>query len=572
MRAAVYARYSSENQRPESIEDQVAACRRLARERGFAILDDHIYSDQAQSGARRDRLGLSALIAAANNRQFDIVLVDDLSRLARDNYLMLSVIAELHFDGVRVVSVADGLDSDDEEATLGIQIRGIFNELQLRDLKKKTLRGQLGQKERGFSVGERTFGYRSVPVGTIRMDKKGRPRPDGYRMEIEPREAAVVLRVFQSFADGLPLHRIVRVLNTEGVPGRFKTAKGWSPATVSRILDNEKYVGRWVWNRSESRRDPRTGRRRRFVKADTEWVVKQDDALRIVPQALWERVQERRKEVRRSWPGGKGQRGFSRNQRGREHHFPTHLLSGTMTCGKCGAAIAQVSGKAGGYYGCLGAAKGACDNRVLVRRKLAEQIILGAVIEQISCPAQVSYVLEKVVAEVAKLSEHLPENIRVKETELGSEERRLSNFLDFIGEGRGSQALAKALVETERRVEALREELEGLRRSRTKVFQLPPIEWVEERLSHAQEVLERRTEQSALLLRELLGPISLEPTTGDIGRPYYLARTSLDCLALLIETPPGVEAPDGGSNSLRQWRRRESNPRPRKGPAESLRA
>jgi hypothetical protein len=176
---------------------------------------------------------------------------------------------------------------------------------------------------------------------------------------------------------------------------------------------------------------------------------------------------------------------------------------------------------------------------VLVRRKLAEQIILGAVIERISRPSQLSYVLERVAAEVAKLSEHLPENIRAKETELGSEERRLANFLEFIGEGRGSQALAKALVETERRVEALREELEGLRRSRMKVFQLPPIEWIEERVSQAQEVLERRTEQSALLLRELLGPISLEPTTGDIG------------------TPPGAEPPDGGSNSLRQWRRRE---------------
>jgi hypothetical protein len=139
-------------------------------------------------------------------------------------------------------------------------------------------------------------------------------------------------------------------------------------------------------------------------------------------------------------------------------------------------AIAQVSGKAGGYYGCLGAAKGACDNRVLVRRKLAEQVVICAVIERISRPAQVRYVLEQVAAEVGKLAEHVPENIRVKEAELGSEERRLSNFLDFIGEGRGSQALAKALVETERRVEALQEELEGLRRSRTKMFQLPPIE------------------------------------------------------------------------------------------------
>lgn len=77
----------------------------------------------------------------------------------------------LHFNGVRVVSVADGLDTGDEEAKLGIQIRGIFNELQLSDLKKKTLRGQMGQKQRGFIVGEATFGYRSTPVGTVRMDK-----------------------------------------------------------------------------------------------------------------------------------------------------------------------------------------------------------------------------------------------------------------------------------------------------------------------------------------------------------------------------------------------------------------
>jgi site-specific DNA recombinase len=81
-------------------------------------------------------------------------------------------LAELHFAGVHVVSVADGLDGHDEDATLGIQIRGIFNELQLHDLKKKTLRGQIGQKQRGFSVGDHTYGYTSVPVGATRLDKR----------------------------------------------------------------------------------------------------------------------------------------------------------------------------------------------------------------------------------------------------------------------------------------------------------------------------------------------------------------------------------------------------------------
>jgi len=77
-----------------------------------------------------------------------------------------------------------------------------------------------------------------------------------------------------------------------------------------------------------------------------------------------------------------------------------------------------------------------------------------------------------------------------------------------------------------------------------------------------QGILERRTEQSALLLRDLLGRIRLEPTQGDIGRSYYVAQTSLDALALL-EPLPGQKGPETGSNSLRKWRRRESNPRPK---------
>jgi DNA invertase Pin-like site-specific DNA recombinase len=58
MRAAIYARYSSENQRPESIEDQISACRRLGAERGYAVDEALIFTDAAASGARKDRVGL----------------------------------------------------------------------------------------------------------------------------------------------------------------------------------------------------------------------------------------------------------------------------------------------------------------------------------------------------------------------------------------------------------------------------------------------------------------------------------------------------------------------------------
>ncbi len=82
MKAAIYARYSSENQRPQSIEDQLSTCRQLALINGFSINERHIYSGQAKSGASNDRPSLNSLIEAARNHLFQVVLVDDLSRLA----------------------------------------------------------------------------------------------------------------------------------------------------------------------------------------------------------------------------------------------------------------------------------------------------------------------------------------------------------------------------------------------------------------------------------------------------------------------------------------------------------
>ena len=305
MRAAIYARYSSDNQRPESIDDQVRACHELAAARGYSVDAAHVYADEAKSGALRERPGLKALCAAARERQFEAVLVDDLSRLSRDNHFLLTLYAELRFYGVRIVSRADCLDSEDRHAKLGFQMRGIVNELYLDDLRERTLRGQLGQKLRGFTVGEATYGYRSEPVGEMRVDRRGRPRPDGYRMVIYPPEAQVVLRVFRDFAAGKAITAIMKDLNGEEVPCRRTPGRAWTQSTVSRILKNEKYIGRWLWNRTETRRDPRTGRKRRFMKSETEWHVVTNEDLRIVPADIWDRVAARWKEIDRTWQGSR---------------------------------------------------------------------------------------------------------------------------------------------------------------------------------------------------------------------------------------------------------------------------
>ncbi len=76
------------------------------------------------------------------------------------------------------------------------------------------------------------------------------------------------------------------------------------------MLRNEKYRGIWTWNRNGYKRNPLTGKLRRYDKAKTEWDVKAFPDLRIIPDELWERVQTRLGEIKKTWPGGKGRSGF----------------------------------------------------------------------------------------------------------------------------------------------------------------------------------------------------------------------------------------------------------------------
>ena len=446
--AAIYARYSSLNQREESIADQVASCRRFALDSDLVVLDSHIYKDAAASGASVDRPGLLALRADAKQGLFSVVLVDDLSRLARNNLFMQTVLGELHFLGIRLISVADGLDTDDDESTFMIHIRGAVNQLHLADLRKKTLRGLLGQKRRGFSVGERTFGYRSKPVGERRVDRSGRVRYDGHDQEVGPAEAAVVRRIFEEYAAGVSVGAVVGKFNSEGVEHAIRNARGWSVSSVYRILRNVKYRGVWPWNRTGSRRDPLTGSRCRFLKPESEHVVDSREDLRIIPQPLWDAVHVRLKQVTKVYPSSK-RRGFSKDQGSRSDVYPVHLFDGILCCAECNSRIHLVGGKAGGSYGCGGAVRRVCDNRLTVRRSKLERLLLAALCDRLLEPGVVSYALRRVADEIAKLSGEVAGMFDRKQAELVAARKRLANLVEFVACGKvsDSSAVAGAIAE-----------------------------------------------------------------------------------------------------------------------------
>ncbi len=226
--------------------------------------------------------------------------------------------------------------------------------------------------------------------------------------------------------------------------------------------------------------------------------------------------------------------------------------------------MAQVSGKGSGYYGCLTATKNACDNKLLVPRRLIERRLLSTIQERVSDAQAIRYVLDRVRIEVAHLHAHLPEQVKLKRAALATEERRVANFIDFIGSGKGTRALGEALEQAEHAAQALRDELCALEATAEAIFEPPPVEWIAARLSAIQELLERQTGRSALLLRRILASVRLMPVRPEIGRPYYQAETALQALELL-------EPPEAGSNWSRQWRRGESNPRPKVHPRTRLR-
>ena len=374
-------------------------------------------------------------------------------------------------------------------------------------------------------------------------------------MVVEPSEAAIIQRIFREFGEGKAIKSVVKWLNAEKVRGRRRVQHGWSTSTVSRILKNKKYIGRWIWNRTETRRDPRTGRKRQLRKPESEWHLSESEDLRIVPQEVWDRVVARWKAIDRTWPRRRTDKASGGGQRSYVETNPSHLLSGALRCGQCGGAMGLVSGKGTGYYGCLKASTSACHNRLLVSRRIAERRVLAAVQGRLQDLPSFHYVLERVEDEVKRLQAHLPEEIELKRAALATEERRIANYSAFIGEGKATRALGEALAFAEQRAVALRQELQALDTSAGELFKAPPIEWIAERLGKLQELLERETGQSALILRRILGPIRLVPVTPQVGRPYYQSETTLQVLDLL-------EAPEGGSNWSHWWRWRVSNPRP----------
>jgi site-specific DNA recombinase len=522
MRAVIYARYSSDQQREASIEDQIRVCERRIEREGWTLL--HSYHDRALSGASRLRPGYQKLLEDARAGAFDVIVSEALDRLSRDQEDVAALYKHLSFAGVKLVTTAEG-----EINELHVGLKGTMNALYLKDLAEKTRRGLEGRIRQGRSGGGLCYGYEVLKESAA----DGSPIRGGRR--INPNEASVVLRTFEEFAAGRSPRAIAHELNAEGVKGPF--GRPWGPSTIygnwrrgTGILNNDLYIGRLVWNRQRFFKDPRTGRRIAKPNPETDWIITTVPELRIISDELWARVKERqsltRKLVLQDLSGVRAERA----------RRPSYLLSGLLKCGSCGGGFSKISAE---HYGCSNARnRGICLNRLTIRRDVLEESVLGGLKAKLMHPDLVKEFVAEYHREINRLAAARDIDRQGFAKELGVVEREIREIIGAIKSGIRSATMASELEGLENRKEELQRKLAAKPE--------PPIrlhpnlaEVYRRQVENLREALSREDarEEAVAILRGLIDQIRLEPVDGRLG--IYLVGNLAAILGLCTKKHPG---------------------------------
>ncbi len=502
MRVACYARYSSENQREASITDQLRVCRLHAERQSWTIVEE--YSDHAVSGASLLRSGVQALMTDASRGRFDVILTESLDRLSRDQEDVAGLYKRMRFAGIRIITLSEG-----EISELHIGLKGTMGALYLKDLADKTRRGLRGRVELGKSGGGLCYGYKPVR----RTDAAGNAIC-GERV-IDETEAAVVVRIFREYADGQSSRAIAWGLNRDGIAGPFGNA--WGPSTIhgnpkrgNGILNNELYIGRLVWNRQRFLKDPDTGKRVSRPNPESEWVIQDVPELRLVDDALWQRVKARQKAL--AYTPKDATNANPMNDRRR----PKYLLAGLAKCGCCGGGYTLVSEH---LLGCATARnKGTCDNRLNIRRDALEASVLRGLRTHLMDPALFREFCAEFTREVNRLRIEERASQAAWQAELLRADRELDRLVDAICDGVPASKVKDRMIY----LEARKVELTGLL---AKADEPPPLlhpsmaEIWRQRIADLHEALQEESTKAEAFeaLRSLIDRVMLVPEDGQLA-------------------------------------------------------
>ena len=396
MNAVIYARYSSDNQREESIEGQLRECMEFANSTGVTVVGNYI--DRAFSAKTDNRPEFQKMIKDSYKHCFDMIIVWKLDRFARNRYDSAHYKNLLKKNGVKVVSAKESIAEGSEGILLESVLEGMA-EYYSAELSEKILRGMTENALKGkMNGGQSPFGY------FVDEDRK---------LQIDPKTAPIVQDIFTMYADGKRMQEIVDWLKAKNIC----TQKG-KPMRVNVIqymLSNRKYIGEYKYRN----------------------VVIPDAIPAIISQELFQRVQER----------------LVKNKKAPARHKAEddYLLTTKLFCGKCGAYMVGESGRSCQknvyrYYKCITAKrKKLCDKKP-VRKEWIEQVCVEKALKVLNDDVLLDVLTDRIYELQAEENPRLP----YLKGQLSDVEKKITNILSAIEQGAFSEAINERLSSLEK--------------------------------------------------------------------------------------------------------------------------
>ena len=404
MKAVIYARYSSDNQREESIEGQLRECTAYCVKNDITIL--RTYIDRALSAKTDNRPDFQRMVKDSAKGLFDVVIVWKLDRFARNRYDSAHYKAQLRKYGVKVLSATENISEGPEGIILESMLEGMA-EYYSAELSEKVIRGHTENALKcKYNGGTPTFGYV--------IDKD-------MQYQLDPRTAPVVLEIFTRYDQGATMKEIMEEMRQKGVT----TVRGKKIDLnfMARLLKNRKYIGEYSYRE----------------------IVTPGGIPAIVPQDLFDRVQKR----------------LAANRKAPARHKAEddYLLTTKLFCGYCGAYLCGESGtsrtgKVHHYYKCVSVKKKRTEcHKKPVRKEWIEDLVVGETMKMVMDDKAI----EAIVSMLMDLQDRDNVNVPLYEQQLYEADTAISNLLNAIQQGILTRSTKERLEEMENR----RDELES---------------------------------------------------------------------------------------------------------------
>ena len=381
MTAVIYARYSSDNQREESIEGQIRECTAYAEKNGITVIKHYI--DRALSAKTDNRPEFQQMIKDSEKRLFDIVLVWKLDRFARNRYDSAHYEYQLERNHVKLVSATEPIS----EGPAGIMVKSMLTgmaEYYSAELSEKVVRGMTENVLKGKYNGG------TIPIGYTVDEEKF--------FQIDPLKAPFVVEAFQRYNDGATMKELMNWLNDSGVTTNRNQKFTYN--SIQTLLTNRRYIGE---NRFKD-------------------IVMPDSIPVIIEKELFDSVQDK----------------IAKNRRAPARHKAEddYLLTTKLFCGMCGAMMFGECGTSRNknvhhYYKCANAKRTKTCKKKPVRKEWLEDLVVCETMKMIhddDC-------IQSIVDAVMILQEQENTVLPLLEKQMKDIENGIENLLNAIQAG-----------------------------------------------------------------------------------------------------------------------------------------